>query len=139
MLILTTEWLLDVGLVVLDGEHLQLPPVIKSEGEGPFGDVPEISPLKRSNKVYHNWPVVSLIYSHRCHYRICKHASAMKCRIGSDPPDRRDECGSTDFYIYNCRLERLLDTDAGQRHRHMSMIFTAQNHSEYLLGNMYQS
>jgi len=30
VLILTTEWFLDVGLVVLGGDHLQLPPVIKS-------------------------------------------------------------------------------------------------------------
>jgi len=48
MLILTTEWFLDVGLVVLGGEHLRLLPVIKSRGENSFDSILNISPLKRS-------------------------------------------------------------------------------------------
>lgn len=116
MLTLTTEWFLDVGLVVLGGEHLQLSPDIKSEGESPFGNNPEIPPLEHSFKVYHDRLVVNLIRSHRCHYRICKHASEMKFKIGSDPPDRREECGSSGFYIYHCTLGCLLHTDARRRH-----------------------
>ena len=48
MFILTTEWFLDVGLVVLGGEHLRLLPVIKSRGENSFDSILNISPLKRS-------------------------------------------------------------------------------------------
>ncbi|KAI4906155.1 hypothetical protein J4E90_010828 [Alternaria incomplexa] len=51
MLILTTEWFLDVGLVVLGGDHLQLPPVIKSKGENPSGNIAEISALERSIEI----------------------------------------------------------------------------------------
>lgn len=45
----------------MGGEHLQLLTVIKSEGESPFGNIIEISPLERSTKVYHDRPAVNLI------------------------------------------------------------------------------
>ena len=99
MLILTTEWFLDVGLVVLSGEHLQLPPTIKSKGKKPFVKILEVSPLERSIKVYHDRPLVSLARNYRCHVGTCHTASAVTSRIDGESPPRREESGRAEFYI----------------------------------------
>ena len=83
MLILTTEWFLDVGLVVLGGDHLQLLPVIESKCESRVGNILNISPLERSVKFYHYRPLASLVreYSRVQIYRL---ALAVRSRMNSD-------------------------------------------------------
>lgn len=65
------------GLVILGGDDLQLPPVIKSKEQNPFGNVLEMSPLERFIKAFHDRAIVNLIRNYRSHQQIVKLASAI--------------------------------------------------------------
>ena len=86
MLTSTTEWFIDVELLVSGGEHLQLSLDIQSDGESPFGNIPKMSPLERLTKSCHDRPLVSPVHEYGRRVQIYRLAPAVMSRIDSESP-----------------------------------------------------